>query len=117
MPIGPKEASDFRPVRAVPIGEVARRWADRQGLLDVSHRDKVARAWRKYLGPDADHTRLLSLQRHVATFTVDSSALLAELHNFRKPELLAMLRRDVPACFVRDLRFRLQKDSPHHKER
>jgi len=106
---GVKEASDFRPVRAERIGDVARRWAAKSGLLDVSDRDEVARAWREHLGPDAGHTRLLSLQRHVATFIVDSSALLAELNNFRKEELLAMLRRRAPSYFVRDLRFRLQK--------
>ena len=116
LPI-PKEASDFRPVRAERIGEVARRWAARSGLLAVSDRDQVARVWRECLGPDADHTRLLSLQRHVATFTVDSSALLAELNNFRKEELLTVLHREVPAYFVRDLRFRLNKDVSRRRAR
>jgi len=109
MPLGRKEASDFRPVRAESIGEVARRWAARSGLLRVSDRERVWEAWERHLGPAAAHTRLESLRGHVATFVVDSSALLAELNNFRKPELLTVLRQDVPSYFVDDLRFRLQK--------
>lgn len=117
MPLGPKEASDFRPVRAERIGEVAERWAARSGLLRVSDRDRIWQAWQAYLGPVAAHTRLQSLRGNVATFTVDSSALLAELNNFRKPDLLAMLQQDVRSCFVADLRFRLQKDVPHREEK
>jgi predicted nucleic acid-binding Zn ribbon protein len=116
MALGPKEASDFRPVRAERIGAVARRWAARSGLLRVSDRDRIREAWQAYLGPVAAHTRLHSLRGNVATFTVDSSALLAELNNFRKSELLAMLQQDVPSCFVADLRFRLQKDAPPREE-
>jgi len=106
---GPKEASDFRPVRAEHIGEVARRWAARSNLLRVSDRERIWQAWQRHLGPEAAHTHLESLRSHVATFVVDSSALLAELNNFRKPELLAMLQQDVASYFVGDLRFRLQK--------
>ena len=113
MALGPKEASDFRPVRAERIGDVAQRWAARSGLLRVSDRERVWEAWQRHLGNQAAHTRLESLREHVATFVVDSSALLAELNNFRKPDLLAMLQQDVPSYFVADLRFRLQKDASH----
>ena len=117
MPLGRKEASDFRPVRAERIGEGAPRCAARSGLLRLSDRERVWTAWERHLGAHAAHTRLESLRGHVATFVVDSSALLAELNNFRKPELLAMLQEDVPSCFVGDLRFRLQKDGLHRRER
>ena len=117
MPLGPKEASDFRPVRAERIGDVAARWAARSGLMRVSERDRVWEVWETYLGPVARHTRLESLRQNVATFLIDSSALLAELNNFPKPELLGMLQQEVPSYFVVDLRFRLQKDVPHRKER
>ena len=106
---GPKEASDFHPVRAEPIGQVAHRWAAKTGLLHVSDRERVWVAWQSFLGPVAGHTRLEGLRNHVAWFVVDSSALLAELNNFRKAELIAMLQRDVRSYLVSDLRFRLEK--------
>jgi predicted nucleic acid-binding Zn ribbon protein len=109
MPLSHKEASDLLPVRAEPIGAIARRWAARAGLLRVSDRERVWNAWQAHLGAEARHTRLEALRNHVATFVIDSSALLAELNNFRKAELLEVLRRDVPSCFVADLRFRLEK--------
>ncbi|MEA3368133.1 MAG: DciA family protein, partial [Planctomycetota bacterium] len=74
--------------------------------------ERVWEAWERHLGAHAAHTRMESLRGHVATFVVDSSALLAELNNFRKPELLAMLQEDVRSYFVGDLRFRLQKSTP-----
>jgi len=111
VPRGPKEASDLKPIRAESIGDVAHRWAARSGLLRLSDRERVWQAWERHLGAEAAHTRLESLRGHVATFVVDSSALLAELNNFRKPALLAMLQQDVPSYFVGDLRFRLQKRS------
>ena len=117
MPLSHKEASDFRPVRAEPIGAIARRWAARAGLLRPSDRRRVWDAWQAHLGSEAAHTRLDVLRNHVATFVVDSSPLLAELNNFRKAELLDMLQRDVPSCFVADLRFRLQKNSPGGRTR
>jgi predicted nucleic acid-binding Zn ribbon protein len=111
MPLGPKEASDFRPIRAETIGDVAARWAAKSGLTRVSERERIWEAWERHLGPVARHTRLESLRQHVATFLIDSSALLAELNNFRKPDLLAMLQQEVPSYFVADLRFRLKKDA------
>ena len=104
------EASDFYDDRRPEaIGQVARRWAARAGLLRVSDRDRVWAAWQNHLGPLAEHTRLEGLRNHTAHFVVDSSALLAELNNFRKTELIAMLQRDVRSCLVADLSFRLEK--------
>jgi len=116
---GPNEASDFRPVRAERIGDVAQRWAAKSGLLRISDRERVWEAWQRHLGAHAAHTHLESLRGHVATFVVDSSAQLAALKNIRKPELLAVLQQDVPAYFVGDLRFRLQKSpaGPNRRER
>jgi len=112
MPLGPPEAADFYDIRAEAIGSIAQRWAAKNGLTHVSDRDRLWQAWEAYLGPVARHTRLETLRNHVAAFVVDSSALLAELNNFRKPELLAMLRQDAPSVFVGDLRFRLEKQRP-----
>jgi len=105
-----KEAADFDDdPRPELVGQIVRRWAARAGVLQVSDRDRVWAAWRNHLGSLADHTRLEGLRNHVAYFAVDSSALLAELNNFYKTELIAMLQRDVRSCFVSDLRFRLEK--------
>jgi len=107
---GPSEASDFaEDHRTEPLAEVLARWVRRSGLIAVSDRERIEEAWRACLGPDAEHTRLLSFRQGVATFVVDSSPLLAELATFRKPQLLEALRGAVPGCFVRDLRFRLEK--------
>ena len=106
------EASDFEKDRVEPVGEVLRRWAKRSGLLRLSDRERVWDAWQGCLGPDAAHTRLEGLRNQVATFTVDSSALLSELRQFRKSELLEVLRREVKTYFIRDLKFRLENRRP-----
>ncbi|HUU11462.1 MAG TPA: DUF721 domain-containing protein [Phycisphaerae bacterium] len=106
------EASDFAKDWAEPLGEVLRRWVARSGALRLSDRERVWEAWQRRLGPEAKHTHLESLRKNVATFTVDSSALLSELNNFRKQELLEALHDDVRGCFIRDIRFRLEKRAP-----
>ena len=116
-PALPPEASDYRPDRSEPIGEVVRRWAIRSGLTRVSDRDKIWAVWQRLLGPEAAHTSLERLANRgtsagVATFVIDSSALLSELRNFRKEELLEALRREVRTYFVQDLKFRLEKKPP-----
>jgi len=109
---GPPEASDFKKVWAEPLGDVLQRWLARSGLLRLPDRDRVWDAWQRELGPDAAHTRLVSLKGNVALFSVDSSALLSELNNFRKVELLEALQREVRTYFVRDIRLRLENREP-----
>lgn len=106
---GLKEASDYEKDRSVPVGEVIQRWVRRSGLVRLSDRERLWNAWQAALGPDASHTRLEALKNQVATFVVDSSALLLELRGFRKQELLETLHREVRSSFVRDIRFRLEK--------
>ena len=108
----PIEASDFKKVRAEPLGNILQRWLDRSGLLRLSDHDRVWEVWGRQLGRDAAHTSLVSLKGNVATFSVDSSALLSELNNFRKVELLEALHREVRTYFVRDIRFHLDKRDP-----
>jgi predicted nucleic acid-binding Zn ribbon protein len=104
------EASDYQPDRrSEAVGDVLRRWASRSGALRMSDRDRLWQAWQALLGPDAAHTHLEGLRDHVASFAVDSSALLLELKSFRRQELLEGLRREVRSYFVRDLKFRLEK--------
>jgi hypothetical protein len=101
----------------VPIGDVVRRWAVRSGFTRVSDRDKIWAVWQRLLGREAAHTSLERLANRgknagVASFVVDSSALLSELRNFRREELLEALRREVKTYFVQDLKFRLEKKPP-----
>ena len=114
MSTGFREASDFevQKDRAEPVGDVLRRWLTGRGVLRLSERERLWDAWQQRLGRDAVHTRLEALKDHVATFVVDSSALLSELRSFRKQELLEGLQQDVRTTFVRDLRFRLEKRRP-----
>ena len=109
---GRREASDFREVRAEPLGRILERWLARSGLLRISDRDRVWEVWQRHLGRAAAQTCLVSLKGNVAVFSVDSSALLSELNNFRKVELLEALHREVRTYFVRDIRFRLEKREP-----
>ena len=103
------EASDFDKDRAETVGEVLRRWVTTRGLLKPSDRQRLWGAWQRLLGPEAAQTSLEGLKNHVATFAVESSALLSELNNFRRQELLEAIRREMKTYFVRDLRFRLIK--------
>ena len=117
-PALPPEASDYaQQDRSEPVGDVVRRWAVRSGFTRVSDRDKIWAVWQRLLGPEAAHTCLERLASHgknagVASFIVDSSALLSELRNFRKEELLEAIRREVKTYFVQDIKFRLEKKPP-----
>jgi predicted nucleic acid-binding Zn ribbon protein len=110
-----KGKGSIRPLdrhRAERVGDVLERWIRRSGALRVSDRERVAAAWEEMLGDEAAHARLEILKNHVATFVVDSSALLSELASFRKQELLEGLQERVRTYFVRDIRFRLEKRRP-----
>jgi hypothetical protein len=116
-PALPPEASDYAKDRSEAVGEAVRRWAVRSGFTRVSDRDKIWAVWQRLLGPEAAHTGLERLANRgknagVASFIVDSSALLSELRNFRKEELLEALRREVKTYFVQDIKFRLEKKPP-----
>jgi predicted nucleic acid-binding Zn ribbon protein len=107
-----REATDYDPEKSEPVGKVLKRWVTKSGLLKASDRQRVWSAWQRLLGSDATHTSLEGLRNNTASFTVDSSALLSELNNFRKQELLEGLRREVKSYFVRDIRLRLEKRRP-----
>ena len=63
-------------------------------------------AWAEAVGPESCHTRLDGVRRGVATFVVDSSALLAELRGFRKAELLAAVQGRCPGLGIREIHLR-----------
>jgi predicted nucleic acid-binding Zn ribbon protein len=94
---------------AEPVGDVLKRWIKHSGVLRTSERDRIWAVWERLLGPDAAHTRLAGLAKHVLTIEVDSSALLMDLSSFKKQEILEAIRDEVRSYFIRDIRFRLQK--------
>ncbi len=89
------------------LRDILARYVDSAGLSKRSRYGELLTSWRAVLGPVADHTRLESVQKNVATFVVDSAPLLAELNNFRKLELLSHLQTEVHSVFIRDIRFRI----------
>ena len=107
-----REVADYDVEKSEPVGRVLKRWAAKSGILKTSDRERIWDAWQRLLGRDAAHTSLDGLRNQVVTFTVDSSALLSELNNFRKQDLLEGLRREVRTYFVRDIRLRLEKRRP-----
>ena len=69
---------------------------------------ELEEAWEAAVGEPARHqTRLGGIRHGVLTVTVAHSTLLEELAAFRKPDLLAALRRDTPGSLIHDIRFRI----------
>jgi hypothetical protein len=65
-------------------------------------------AWNAAVGePGCRQTRLGEVRRGVLMVTVAHPALLEELSAFRKPSILAALRRNAPGTVVHDIRFRV----------
>lgn len=70
-------------------------------------------AWDEAAGePAGKQTRIAGLRHGVLTVHVAHPALLEELAAFRKPELLAALRRRLPDLKIHDLRFRVGPVEP-----
>lgn len=65
-------------------------------------------AWETAAGePARRQTRVAGLRHGILTVTVAHSTLLEELAAFRKSDLLATLRRELPDLKIHDLRFRV----------
>ena len=88
------------------LRDIIGRYLDRTGLGRRLQYAELEAVWRKLLGEAADHTRLDAVRNDVAVFVVDNAALLAELNNFRKAELLDGLRAELKGLALRDLKFR-----------
>lgn len=65
-------------------------------------------AWESAVGePASRQTRLGTIRRGILNVTVSHPTLLEELAAFRKPEILAALRRAAPDARILDIRFRV----------
>ena len=97
-----------------PLGEVLGALFAARGYARLHGAGELEAAWDAALGePACRQTRLGGVRHGVLTVTVAHSTLLEELAAFRKPALLAALRREAPGTLVHDIRFRVGPvDSP-----
>ncbi len=96
-----------------PLGDVLGELFAARGYGRLRAAGELEGAWNAAVGePACYQTRLGGVRHGVLTVTVAHSALLEELAAFRKPELLAALRRDAPGSKVHDIRFRVGAIEP-----
>ena len=96
-----------------PLGEVLGALFAARGYARLRGASELEAAWGAAVGEEvAGQTRLGGVRHGVLRVTVARSALLEELSAFRKPELLAALRRDAPGTVIHDLRFRVGPVDP-----
>jgi hypothetical protein len=99
---GPKQVADI-------LGEL---FATR-GFSRLRALKELEEAWNAAVGEPACHqTQLGEVRRGILNVTVAHSTLLEELAAFRKPLLLAALRRDAPGTLIHDIRFRVGPINP-----
>src|SRR5215218_3742931 len=74
---------------------------------------ELEEAWAAAVGePGCRQTRVGEVRRGVLNVTVAHSTLLEELAAYRKPALLAALRRDASGTSIHDIRFRVGPIDP-----
>ena len=96
-----------------PLSEIlgalfaARGYGRRRGTRELEE------AWEAAVGePASRQTRLGGIRHGVLNVTVAHSTLLEELAAFRKPALLAALRRGAAGTGIHDIRFRVGPVDP-----
>ena len=94
------------------LKDIIGRFLQTSGLARPGGAAELEAAWEEAVGLGAEHTRIDAVRDSVAVVVVDSAALLAELANFRKDELLAALQARVRGQFIRDIRFRVGSLKP-----
>ena len=62
------------------LRDILAQFLDRSGLTRHVQHDELRRVWNDLMGDAAEHTRLDAVRKNVATFRVDSAALLHELN-------------------------------------
>ncbi len=91
-----------------PLGDVLGALFAARGYSRLQGAGELEAAWDAAVGePTRSQTRVGGVRHGVLSVTVAHSALLEELAAFRKPDLLAALRRDAPGTTVHDIRFRV----------
>lgn len=96
-----------------PLADVLANLFAARGLGRMRGARELELAWAAAVGePDCHQTRVGGLRQGVLTITVAHPALHEDLAAFRKPALLAALRRHAPALAVQDIRFRVGPIGP-----
>ncbi|MGD2174206.1 MAG: DUF721 domain-containing protein [Candidatus Brocadiaceae bacterium] len=109
MRAGPQRRAGARERK---LGEIARRVLQRKRFYEKGKYAPLAQAWAALVGEAiAERTRVRSYSGGELTIQVDSSALLHELNNFMKSELLDALQSTDAGRDVASLRFRLRQGS------
>ena len=91
-----------------PLGEILGELFAARGYGRLQALGELETAWNRAVGePDCRRTKLGGVRRGTLNVTVAHPGLLEELASFRKPDLLAALRRDAPGTPILDIRFRV----------
>jgi len=91
-----------------PLGEILGDLFAARGYGRLRAAGELEEAWASAVGEaGAGQTKLGGVRRGVLNVTVAHPTLLEELASFRKPALLAALRRDAPSTPIHDIRFRV----------
>lgn len=97
-----------RPLGIKPLEKALDSLMAQKGYNRMLGTSDLERAWMAALGPaKAGMTKLGTMRRGVINVTVAHSSLLEELRQFRKPALLAALRKTSAGSGLCDIRFRL----------
>jgi predicted nucleic acid-binding Zn ribbon protein len=91
-----------------PVGEILGTLFAARGLSRLRSAGELEEAWNAAVGePACRQTRLGGIKRGVLSVAVAHPALLEDLSSYRKPALLAELRRQLPDVPIHDIRFRV----------
>jgi hypothetical protein len=96
-----------------PLSDVLGNLFAARGLGRLRGVREIEAAWAAAVGePDCHRTCVGGLRQGVLTVTVAHPALHEDLAAFRKPALLAALRRNAPDLPIHDIRFRVGPIDP-----
>ena len=96
-----------------PLSEILGHLFASRGYGRLQALGELEMAWSAAVGePECRQTKVGGVRRGVLNVTVAHPSLLEELSNFRKPALLAALRRDAPGTPILDIRFRVGPIEP-----
>ena len=98
---------------AKPLSDILGELFATRGFGRLRGLKELEDAWNAAVGePGCRQTRVGGVRRGVLNVTVAHPGLLEELSTFRKPTLLAALRRDAPGTPIHDIRFRVGPIDP-----
>ena len=93
---------------ARPLGEILAEYVRASGLKRRGPAEGVTAVWPAVVGDTmARHSRVTGVKQGVLFVTVDSSACLHEMANFRRAEILASLKGNAGCGHIHEIRFKL----------